>query len=504
MFTSGFFNAINSDRKYSAEQMSQLFDGLITDGIFLTIGDQLMITEDENMTVILETGRAWFNHTWSLNDTRMPLDLDGSSDIYDRIDAIVLEVNNDPQVRQNSIKILKGTNAESEPQYPTLEKSYYVHQYPLAYISIPKRTKAITQALITNMVGTSETPFVTGILQGINIDSLVAQWQDEWSQMTNANQEEFDAWFAEIQGQLAGDVATNLQQQINEQTAKIQQAMQDIGVLQQNMDTLSGILSGDFETLQSTVSGMQSDISGIQSSLSGKQDKITGGVSSYLTDNIVANRVLRSNNNGKLDYSSVTVTELGYLSGVTSNLQTQINAKMAAYPACIELLGNPQPYIDFRYNKTSDDYTSRIIETSIGNLNIAPKNNLSIKGNVLATFIDSYLDSGNWRYWRFIDGLAICVHNAICPGNFANTAWGNGLYYSGAYVFDNFPINFISIPICLPGFSSADSGYTTIGYWIMSEGSATKTKPPRYWFVRSGSVTIGHPHMNLMVIGRWK
>lgn len=137
--------------------------------------------------------------------------------------------------KKEMIKILKGGNSEADPQRPTLEKSYYVHQYPLAYVSIPKRTKAITQSLITNMVGTSETPFVTGI----NIDSLVAQWQDEWDRMVDVNQNEFETWFDGIKGQLQGDVATQLQVQLNEQVGLLQQYAQNLSGLQSALNTFS-------------------------------------------------------------------------------------------------------------------------------------------------------------------------------------------------------------------------------------------------------------------------
>ena len=61
-----------------------------------------------------------------------------------------------------------------------------------------------------------------------------------------------------------------------------------------------------------------------------KQDKITGGGSSITSDNLTASRVLVSDANGKVAASSVTGTELNYLSGATSSIQTQINNKAAA------------------------------------------------------------------------------------------------------------------------------------------------------------------------------
>lgn len=58
----------------------------------------------------------------------------------------------------------------------------------------------------------------------------------------------------------------------------------------------------------------------------GNLDNVTGAATSILTDNLTANRALVSNGSGKVAVSAVTSTELGYLEGVTSGIQSQLNA----------------------------------------------------------------------------------------------------------------------------------------------------------------------------------
>lgn len=53
-----------------------------------------------------------------------------------------------------------------------------------------------------------------------------------------------------------------------------------------------------------------------------------GAVSTIKDSNLTVNRALISDGNGKVAVSAVTSTELGYLDGVTSNVQTQLNAKL--------------------------------------------------------------------------------------------------------------------------------------------------------------------------------
>lgn len=244
--TSGFFNSLNSDRRYNAEQMSAIFDGVINDGIFSSIGTAFTVTADSGFTVNVGIGRAWFDSIWIYNDAILPLTFDIPEVVLDRIDAIVIEINKTEEVRAGSIKIVKGTPS-SVPNRPTLTKNTYVTQYPLAYVEINAGKINITQSKITSMIGTSECPYITGILQVQNIDNIVAQWQAQWTewyenqtemgeiqldQMTDAwdqwftsatteNENEIDnwtssmkaqilAWFDTIQDLLEPDVAANL------------------------------------------------------------------------------------------------------------------------------------------------------------------------------------------------------------------------------------------------------------------------------------------------------
>ena len=67
--------------------------------------------------------------------------------------------------------------------------------------------------------------------------------------------------------------------------------------------------------------------SAIQTQLDAKAATITGGASTIATSDLTASRALASNSSGKVAVSSVTATELGYVSGVSSAIQTQLDAK---------------------------------------------------------------------------------------------------------------------------------------------------------------------------------
>lgn len=228
--TYGFYNSLNGDRKYNAEQVSSLFDGLIIDGVFASIGTAFAVKATTGITVNVGIGKAWFNHTWTLNDSILPLEAPEAEVLLDRIDAVVLEVDATESVRANSIKFVKGTPS-SAPSNPTLMNEGTVHQHPLCYIYRKFGSSAITQADITNMVGTESTPFVTAMLQTISLDELLGQWQSELDQFVDARQDEVDQWIAseesdftewynQMKDQLGEDAAGNLQNQINKDEIK--------------------------------------------------------------------------------------------------------------------------------------------------------------------------------------------------------------------------------------------------------------------------------------------
>lgn len=215
MVTYGFYNSINHDRRYNAIQFGSIFDGIIRDGIFMSIGTCFRVIpvdgDEEELMVLVGSGRAWFDHTWTLNDAPLPIILPQSELLLDRIDAIVIDVNEEQSVRANSIAVVKGTPSKN-PQRPALIKKVNHHQYPLAYIHVRAEVTSIRAADITSMVGTSEAPYVTGILETVNIDALLDQWTDQWAEyfdfwkaewkswyeaQTNAIQETYLAWISE-------------------------------------------------------------------------------------------------------------------------------------------------------------------------------------------------------------------------------------------------------------------------------------------------------------------
>jgi len=98
-----------------------------------------------------------------------------------------------------------------------------------------------------------------------------------------------------------------------------------------NSNSLLG--SGNIEISSSVawggITGTLSSQTDLQSELDGKEDTITGAATTITGTDLTASRALTSSATGKVEVSAVTSTELGYLDGVTSAIQTQIDGKEA-------------------------------------------------------------------------------------------------------------------------------------------------------------------------------
>lgn len=194
--TFGFYNSINHDRKYDSEQLSRIFDGVITDGVYHSVGEAFSVSAGTGMSVNVESGRAWFAHTWTYNDSTIVVPISASHQVYDRIDAVILRV--DKSDRTNSICIKEGSPG-STPAKPGMESTATLLEVPLAYVKIPAATTDVQPKNIEFVVGTSECPFVAGVQNGVDIDVLVRNWT-----------EEFDILFARLEDQITQAVSGTL------------------------------------------------------------------------------------------------------------------------------------------------------------------------------------------------------------------------------------------------------------------------------------------------------
>lgn len=191
-FTYGFYNSFNHDRKYDAIQFGQIFDGIIKDGVYATYKKALLVKASNNPNeVIVQPGRAWFNHTWSYNDADLPIEAPQPEVLLDRLDTLVLDINSEDETRANSIIWVQGTPTSQVPQRANLIHTVTHNQYPLCDVYRKAGTTQIYAGDIRNRIGSSDCPFVTGVLEAIDIDTWLNLWNTAFDEMIDRDESEF-------------------------------------------------------------------------------------------------------------------------------------------------------------------------------------------------------------------------------------------------------------------------------------------------------------------------
>ena len=205
--TSGFFNSVSGDRTYNADQISSMFEGLISDGIYESVGDAFQVTADSGMNVLVGTGRAMLNSKWVKNTAPITVTINDAHVLLNRYTAVVLRL--DISNRSISVETIDGT-AASTPSKPAIVRNSSYFDLLLAYIYVGAGVTSITQANIDDQrANTTYCGWVTGVVTQVDTSTLFLQWQNAYetfyAQMVAwmaSEQSAFDTWFAALTDEL--------------------------------------------------------------------------------------------------------------------------------------------------------------------------------------------------------------------------------------------------------------------------------------------------------------
>lgn len=209
-WTYGFFNSVNGDRAYNADQLSHIFEGLITNGVYESVGNKLAVQPNSGMVIQIATGRGWFNNRWVNNDAPHLMTLEASDVVLNRYCAVCIRVNKADGVR-SAVPVLKYSDFATTPTKPTMERSENISEYCLAYVYIPAKATAITSANIEDTrFNSSLCGWVTGLITQVDASTLFTQWQAIFEGFMTTQTEDFNEWFENLQVELDEETATRL------------------------------------------------------------------------------------------------------------------------------------------------------------------------------------------------------------------------------------------------------------------------------------------------------
>lgn len=185
--TYGFFDSINGDRTYNADDISNYFLKLISNGVFATPSTSMQVQAATGMNVNVAAGWGFINCKWINNDSDYTLQLDAADSSMKRIDRVVLHLDTSRTARSITIEVKTGTPAVT-PTAPELTRSGNVYELSLAQIAVYSGTTQITQSDITDERPIVELcGWVTGLIDQLDTTELFAQFTAS-----------FNTWFSNI------------------------------------------------------------------------------------------------------------------------------------------------------------------------------------------------------------------------------------------------------------------------------------------------------------------
>lgn len=170
----GFFNSLNGDRLYNADDISTFFYKLISDGVLATPSTSLQVQESSGMQISVAPGYGMINAKYINLTTPQVVQLTAADIALDRIDRIVMKL--DKENRQITITAKTGTPSAT-PAAPSLTRTADVYELSLARIAVAHGATSITQANITDeRSNTSVCGYITGMIDQIDTTELFAQF----------------------------------------------------------------------------------------------------------------------------------------------------------------------------------------------------------------------------------------------------------------------------------------------------------------------------------------
>ena len=205
--TYGFFNSVNSDRVYNADQIGDMFEGLISGGVYESVGDAFKVEPSSGLDISVGTGRAIVGDKWAKLDAAQTLTLASASVTQARYTAIVLRRSS--TTRTVSLEMIDGTPA-TNPTKPSIVRNATTYDILLAYVRVNANATEITAANIEDTrANTAVCGFVTGLVNQVDTSNLFDQYEaayaenlaevESWEASMKA---QFEAWLADLTQEL--------------------------------------------------------------------------------------------------------------------------------------------------------------------------------------------------------------------------------------------------------------------------------------------------------------
>ena len=208
------------DRAISSAPLRKLTKKLFSDGVLPNPSTNLQVTAVGGTTIKVLNGFGLCNGCLKLQEVDLEIVLPASDPSLNRIDTVVLRLDDNDDVRACDFQILKGT-AASTPVAPVLTQTDSIWELGLANIYRKANSTEVTNANITDTRYDSTRCGIISSISQFDTTTLYQQIEADLNEFKNMNQADFFAWFNMLQDVLDEDTAGHLLNLINEVKADL-------------------------------------------------------------------------------------------------------------------------------------------------------------------------------------------------------------------------------------------------------------------------------------------
>lgn len=262
MEKSSFFNSVNHDRVYKADDWAEYFASFIGNGVFPVPSNGLQVEAAEGMQIVIHTGKAWINGYFYFNTADLNTTLGTADGVLNRIDRIVLRWD----LTERSIAVrVKPSSASASPTAPALQRDADAYEIALADVYVRAGSTAVLQSDITDQrFNSSLCGIVTGTVEQIDASVITAQFNNFFALYRELITEEYNAYVSRVSG-YEGDAQTDYEAFIQSLQNYEDSAQADFEAwFEEIKNTLStdpaGQLSQEVQALQTRVAALEAAI----------------------------------------------------------------------------------------------------------------------------------------------------------------------------------------------------------------------------------------------------
>ncbi|MBP2202159.1 hypothetical protein J3E07_001600 [Methanococcus voltae] len=167
------FDSVDGDeRLYSAEDFSDFFNMIISNGVRDPFGSLTVSANGQNMKTSVSAGTAMINGKYYKNTEAIEFLHDALPTGQNRIDRVVLRLDNSVVNRNIKLAVLKGV-VSSTPVAPELTRDENIYELSLAQVKVTGGRNYLTTEDITDE-RTDEA--VCGVANTANHESMIDSW----------------------------------------------------------------------------------------------------------------------------------------------------------------------------------------------------------------------------------------------------------------------------------------------------------------------------------------